>query len=170
MWNSPKVIWRPCRATEYCHKIWGSVSSPFSYLQVLSPRYSCNGKESHCRCWQGKAQSLLFKPILYDARVKGVYLLAYSIPNPDVKSSPSCHNHDSYEEGCRQWLEMQAVLQFLCWLPGKNFSGPKKEFFRCLGKRSDLTRSKFFWKFFCCSEGCSMEQAGIFISSTAPGP
>lgn len=40
-------------------------------------------------------------------------------------SSSSYHNHDSYEEGYRQWLEMKTVLLFLCQLEDKNFSRPK---------------------------------------------
>lgn len=50
-------------------------------------------------------------------------------------SSPSCHNHDSYEEGYRQWLEIKTMLQFLCRLEGQTFSGLDKEFSRSLGKR-----------------------------------
>lgn len=178
MWNSLKVIWRPCRATEYFHKMRLCLFSLF-YLQVLGPRCSCEGEESQCRCWQSKALSLLFKSILCHARVKGIYLLGYSFPNPDLKSSPSLNvSRQSAvpvvitmilnEEGCRQWLEMKTVLQFLCGLEGKNSSGPTREFFRSLGKRRRMiSQGQTFWK---CSLGCGMEQVGIFIWPTAPGP
>lgn len=39
-------------------------------------------------------------------------------------SSSSYHNHDSSEEGYRQWVEMKTVLLFLCQLEGRNFSHP----------------------------------------------
>lgn len=43
---------------------------------------------------------------------------------------------------------MKTVLQFLCQLEGKNFSGPNKGFFRSLGKRRRvISQGQTFCKF-----------------------